>query len=430
MFRKLRFAFRQLVTMSNILENLVEVYGDREVMCFASPLGYRRFPGRRLFNSDCILFTNLVAEALIRELDLKKGERVILHLSDERELLLLALAVIKAGGIVVPLNREMPWEEAREYAAGCLAGLAVVDEGQRPGIPGVDRWMMTGPREDVPAGFVSLDEAIDSSSGFFIPYTLKPNNVVGLFPSFRSGDKPRPVMMTNQGFLATQRIAAFALPLAPGKLAYLDLPLCRAMGFASAVVGLCAGAGLYIPDGGTEGLASSISRSGCDAFMGTPSSYSALLGEGTGINALSEVRLWSNAFTGLPHIYNDIPGLSNSSRPGPLKLPAAYAGFYGIPETGILTLSPAISGLRLPRGCLGMVLPPTRVKIADERGRGVPRGEKGELLVKGPNVTPGYWNDMEETFRLRSGSWLHTGIPSRRGRFLIYAGEEKVETGF
>ncbi|MDY6795696.1 MAG: AMP-binding protein [Actinomycetota bacterium] len=429
MFRKLRFTFRRLVTMSNILENLLEVYGDREVMCFSSPLGYRRFPGRGLANSDCVLFTNLAAEAFIRELDLKKGERVLLCMSDERETLLLALAVIKAGGIAVPLSGDIPWGEAREYAAGCYAGLAIVDSasylerlGGRRDIPGVERWMVAGPRDQAPGDIASLDEAMDSSSGFFIPYTLKPGNVVGLFPSSRGRDKPKAVMVTNQGLLGTQRAAALILPLGPGNLAYLGLPLSRAAGFASSVVGLCAGAALFAPDGGGCDIARSLAESGCDVFLGVSYTYAALLEEGREDYDLSSIRLWVDASPGLSRSHIDELERLGSQRLRRLKPPAVYSGLYGIPETaGIMAIRPAISGWSLPRGCMGITLPPARIKVVDERGRVARSGDTGELLVRGPNTTPGYWNDLEETLRMKSGSWLHTGISARRSRLLVYA---------
>ncbi len=49
------------------------------------------------------------------------------------------------------------------------------------------------------------------------------------------------------------------------------------------------------------------------------------------------------------------------------------------------------------------------VRIVDEDGNDVPRGQIGELVVRGPNVMTGYWKNPEETARTFRDGWLHTG---------------------
>jgi long-chain acyl-CoA synthetase len=49
------------------------------------------------------------------------------------------------------------------------------------------------------------------------------------------------------------------------------------------------------------------------------------------------------------------------------------------------------------------------VKIVDMEDREVPRGTVGEIVVKGPSVTRGYWNKPKETARAFRDGWLHTG---------------------
>jgi len=81
---------------------------------------------------------------------------------------------------------------------------------------------------------------------------------------------------------------------------------------------------------------------------------------------------------------------------------------YGLTET-----SPVIS-LSSPgehrRGTLGRPVPGTEVRVIDEGGRDLPRGEVGRILVRGPQVTRGYWRNAEATSRAidREG-WLDTG---------------------
>jgi fatty-acyl-CoA synthase len=49
------------------------------------------------------------------------------------------------------------------------------------------------------------------------------------------------------------------------------------------------------------------------------------------------------------------------------------------------------------------------VRIVDALGRDLPPGERGELLVKGPGVTPGYWQMPEVSAKTIVDGWLHTG---------------------
>ena len=53
-------------------------------------------------------------------------------------------------------------------------------------------------------------------------------------------------------------------------------------------------------------------------------------------------------------------------------------------------------------------------RIVDEDGRDLPAGEVGELLLRGPMCTPGYWNNPEATAETIRDGWLHTGDLVRR----------------
>ena len=60
-------------------------------------------------------------------------------------------------------------------------------------------------------------------------------------------------------------------------------------------------------------------------------------------------------------------------------------------------------------GSTGLPVLHNEVRIVDEDGRDVPTGEMGELWVRGPNITPGYWNKPEATAKAITDGWLHTG---------------------
>jgi long-chain acyl-CoA synthetase len=82
---------------------------------------------------------------------------------------------------------------------------------------------------------------------------------------------------------------------------------------------------------------------------------------------------------------------------------------YGLTEASpVVCANPAAA--RVFSGKLGRPVEATEVSIRDERGAEAPRGEVGEICVRGPQVMRGYWNAPEETARaFFAGGWLRSG---------------------
>ena len=82
---------------------------------------------------------------------------------------------------------------------------------------------------------------------------------------------------------------------------------------------------------------------------------------------------------------------------------------YGLSEATpvISTNSPKYHWHRF--GSSGKILIPLDLKIVDEAGREVPRGEKGEIVIRGENVMAGYWKNPEASAETVRDGWLHTG---------------------
>jgi acyl-CoA synthetase (AMP-forming)/AMP-acid ligase II len=85
-------------------------------------------------------------------------------------------------------------------------------------------------------------------------------------------------------------------------------------------------------------------------------------------------------------------------------------------------------------GSVGRPLDNLEVLIVDEQGNALPAGQVGELMVRGPSICSGYFNDPEETRRVFCDGWLRTGdlarqdeegylwIEGRKGAFLKMRG--------
>lgn len=81
---------------------------------------------------------------------------------------------------------------------------------------------------------------------------------------------------------------------------------------------------------------------------------------------------------------------------------------YGLTETSPVATCNAIDGSdRI--GTIGIPLPNTEVMICDDEGKELPLGERGEILIKGPQVMKGYWNRPDETALVMYGEWFKSG---------------------
>jgi fatty-acyl-CoA synthase len=87
----------------------------------------------------------------------------------------------------------------------------------------------------------------------------------------------------------------------------------------------------------------------------------------------------------------------------------AFVQGYGMTETapGVLVLDPASA--RTKAGTAGVPSFFTDVRIAGPSGEPVAPGERGEILVRGPNVMLGYWNRPDATDEALAGGWMHSG---------------------
>lgn len=84
---------------------------------------------------------------------------------------------------------------------------------------------------------------------------------------------------------------------------------------------------------------------------------------------------------------------------------------YGMTETSPVSFqSDTADALEKRVSTVGRIHPHVEVKIIDDNGRVVPRGDKGELCTRGYSVMLGYWNDAEKTSEaIDAAGWMHTG---------------------
>jgi acyl-CoA synthetase (AMP-forming)/AMP-acid ligase II len=100
--------------------------------------------------------------------------------------------------------------------------------------------------------------------------------------------------------------------------------------------------------------------------------------------------------------FEDRFGLGRVIRPG-----------YGLGEAvaGVSVLGPHDERRTDERGCssCGRAIPGFEIEIRGPDGAVLAPGESGEIVVRGPSVFEGYWNDPEATAEVLVDGWLHTG---------------------
>jgi o-succinylbenzoate---CoA ligase len=106
--------------------------------------------------------------------------------------------------------------------------------------------------------------------------------------------------------------------------------------------------------------------------------------------------------------------LGGGPAPGPLLRRCEAVGVpvvqtYGLTEAAsqVATLAPEDALRKL--GSAGKPLFGTEVRIVDATGQPCAAGDAGEIVVRGPTVSPGYLNRREESTRPLRDGWLHTG---------------------
>ncbi len=82
---------------------------------------------------------------------------------------------------------------------------------------------------------------------------------------------------------------------------------------------------------------------------------------------------------------------------------------YGLTESGPTAIAlPLADAWRKPTAC-GLPALHTEARIAAADGGEAPRGQRGEIQLRGPNLTAGYWRNAEATRLAFTGGWFHTG---------------------
>ena len=372
------------------------------------------------------------ARSMLRVRGVGNGDRVVLVGENSLAFVALLFASLSVDAWPLPINARMAPDEidalltlagprlvcftvvaspqARDHAAR-LGARPWHTQGMSPsGEPDVHLLDTPGPvhaREEIPG--VALMLATSGSTG-----------------------KPKAVMLTHSGLLHFCRVSRQARALRGDDVAYAVLPMSHVFGLATLLlVTLYGGASLYLaPRFDPPELVDAVRRRGISMLFGVPALYMRLLAHlretGSGPPAGHRIRY---AYVGAAAL--ELPLKREFEACFGCRIHhgwgmTEYAGSMAITRVG-RDRDDTSSG-HPNEGC--------ELRIVDEGGRQVTRGQIGEIWIRGPGLTPGYYRAPELTAQaMRPQGWFATGDLGHQAEdgALFIAGRSKdliIRSGF
>ncbi|HEX3402101.1 MAG TPA: AMP-binding protein [Acetobacteraceae bacterium] len=338
---------------------------------------------------------------------LGKGNRVALHMANVPELAVALCACFQIGAIAAPLNIRLKSAELRPLLQQLLPTLYIGQADLYRHIAATDAsivpWnarFIVGDAVDDPwtQGLPKLLEEGDARPLNAEPEVHAP--AVLLATSGTTG-QPRFVTHTQATLNAITgsarylgldgaQTAAIALPLADGFGLFLFLACLR---FGVTIV--------FVERFDPDAVLDAIERHGCTWLPGVPAMFGALLERqrARARNVRSLKICLSSGDVCPPRLQEQFPTLFGTQ----------LRSFWGATEAaGSLTYGSA-------SGPVSRIVKGAEVCLIDDSGAAVPRGEVGELALRGPNVTIGYWAGPGLIEDALKDGWFHTGDLMRQG---------------
>jgi long-chain acyl-CoA synthetase len=419
---------RNKLSVANLVDRAASKFGDKTLAFRESPVSYRNLgydhTTKALSFNHAFKSCNVTASALRDRLGVKKGDRIAIVLTNVPEIGMLFTAAARIGAITVPFNYMLKADELHGAITDCGAKVLITEPDlfamnirDKANIPGIEHWVMTGDAEDVPEGFLSIDELTEGHSDAFVePIALEPDSPIAIFYTSGTTGFPKGAVLTSKNLLSTATLSVLMLRIGRRDMGVTGLPLAHIFGFTTSIVGAfysgCGGMLMRFFD--PEKTLAYVQEYKATIVTGVPAMWNLMLQCHPEKYDLSSIRYWISGADAMPR---DLVAELES-----------YGGRF-IEGYGLVETSPIISVNSFIRraGTVGFPVPGVRVKVMEEGGRKLGRGKVGEFVVRGPNVMKGYWGDEERTAEAFKYGWFHTGDMGFRDRlgFLHFADREK-----
>ncbi len=386
-------------TLPEMLACSVARFGDLPAM---------RFLATRWSFAEFSRQVDRLAAGLIAE-GLRPGERVALHLPNTLTHPLSYFAVLRAGGIVTHLTPLDPLRTLQRKIDDVGARfLIAIDTSSLRGISeslAVERRFITREAAWQDGGDLGLPDA-DPLSAW--PLSTPEDVALLQFTGGTTGH-PKAAMLSHANLTAATEIyvrwnAANGRPVTPDDRVLCILPLFHIFALTSVLLrAVACGAEVLIHARfDAESVLDTVERDRITLISGVPTMWTAL----------------SRSPTIDKRDLSSLRGIFSGGAPLPVDIAERIetltgyrlGGGWGMTETSPVGTNLIIGSKPVPGG-IGVPLPGIEIRIVDpaDPTRELPQGEVGEMAIRGPNVTRGYWNRPEDNARAFADGYLLTG---------------------
>ncbi|MGO9558113.1 MAG: AMP-binding protein [Acidimicrobiales bacterium] len=342
---------------------------------------------------------------------ISQGERVALVFGATPEFAVAYFGVLGAGAVTVPLNPNSPVAEIDGELRAVRTALVLVPSGGSDSAGAL--WeQLRGLGHDV-AELSSLDGSGDpdashgdvSADALAGIVDLEPDDQAALLFTSGTAGSPKAAVLTHGSLLANIEQVELRVGLAASAndVGILAVPPFHILGL-NAVLGVQVYVGgrlVLLERFDPAMMLEAIASEGVTVLAGVPQMFAALADfEGATGSELASVRL---ACSGAA------PLAEATAERFEQKFGVPVWQGYGLTEASPTVTFPDLSGRRQVSS-VGIPLPGVEVRVVDPDGHDVETGDPGEILVRGPNVFAGYFEDaLATSVALDRKGWLHTG---------------------
>lgn len=395
-----------------ILEKNIDRFADRDAVIFINHENLAEY--ERLTYAELWRKANSLA-AHLREMGIKKGDRVAVLLPNSPAIIISYYAIWMAGAVVAPYNVMAKEKELRYHIQDTGASLLIAhDENAHltakiAGEFGIGLILAAAGADHLPpdysGDFLSFAKLTETNKQRPADFEIEPDRDIAvlLYTGGTTGD-PKGAMLTHRNILAnTIQFAEWYDFRAGDEVCISSIPMSHSGGMSGVMnVPLYAGATLIVVKRFKSGcILHCISHYRATRFFGVPTMYIALL----------------NDEKAQSHDLSSLRACRTNAAPLPVAVKQAFDALvgkevlvegYGLTETSPLTHANPID--RPVAGSIGIPLPGTDAKIiSTENGCDLSFCQEGELVIRGPQVMKGYLNKPEATDEAMKNGWFHTG---------------------
>ncbi|HEY1510837.1 MAG TPA: AMP-binding protein, partial [Solirubrobacteraceae bacterium] len=341
--------------------------------------------------------------SLLADKGVGEGDRVGIMLPNVPYFAVCYYGVLRAGGIVVPMNVLLKRREVAFYLGDPEAKLLFAWEGFADDAKfGADEAgaecviVEPGGFEELLGGVEPAGEVVDRDPE---------DTAVILYTSGTTGT-PKGAELTHQNLTRNCEVSRDMYGLGAEAVTLGALPLFHSFGQTCGLNATIGGGGTLtlIPRFDPEKALEIIQRDRVNIFQGVPTMYGAMLHlPGRERFDTSSLKLCASGGSAMP-----------------VELMRGFEDAFGckiLEGYGLSESSPVASFNHPDRerkpGSIGTPIRDVQMRVVDGEDHEVAQGEVGEIVIRGPNVMKGYWNRAEATTEAIRDGWFHSGDLAR-----------------